>query len=359
MKPREPRRFDAHFNFSGRCAAFCIVPPYLLEHLLSKAKTAEHRRKLLDSINLSSHVRGARTVALARKQTHGTAQISVYDARHRETSSGAALLWSEAKGGTPTDPDVKNVVEFTRATRDFYREVFKRNSVDGKGYDLRSYIHFGDGWDNAQWDGTQMDYGDGDGVEFNSFTSSVDVIGHELTHGVTQYTSDLEYQAQSGALNESFSDVMGTMIKQYHLKQNVAGADWLIGQGLFKNGDALRSMKQPGTAYDGDPQPADMSHYKKTTQDSGGVHLNSGIPNRAFYEACNAFGPQKNAWETIGPVWYQTFIHLPADADFQTAADATFTRAKLLGTAQAQAVQAGWAAVKIDVKVTMEAIAVT
>ena len=355
----KPRRFETHFNSSGRCAAFCIVPPYLIEHLLSKAKTEDHRRKLLASLALSSHVRGARTVALARKQTHGTAQISVYDAHQRESTGGATLLWTEAKPATPTDPDVKNVVEFTRATRDFYKEVFKRNSVDGKGYNLRSYIHFGEAWDNAQWDGTEMCYGDGDGTEFNSFTSSVDVIGHELSHGVTQYTSDLDYQGQSGALNESFSDVMGTMIKQYHLKQNVAKADWLIGQGLFKNGEALRSMKKPGTGYDGDPQPADMTHYKKTNQDSGGVHLNSGIPNRAFYEACHAFDPQKNAWETIGPVWYQTFIHLPSDADFQTAANATFTRAKLLGTTQAHAVQAGWAAVKIDVKATTDANAVT
>jgi len=355
------RRVDTHthFNSSGRCAAFCIVPPYLLEHLLNKAKTAAHRQKLLDSINLSSHVRGARTMALATKQTHGTAEISIYDAQHRESTTGAKFLWSESKGGVLTDPDVKNVVEFTRATRDFYKEVFKRNSVDDKGYNLRSYIHFGEGWDNAQWDGTEMDYGDGDGEEFNSFTSSVDVIGHELTHGVTQYTSDLDYQGQSGALNESFSDVMGTMIKQYHLKQNVAKADWLIGEGLFKNGEALRSMKKPGTGYDGDPQPADMSHYKKTNQDSGGVHLNSGIPNRAFYESCNAFDPQKNSWETIGPIWYQTFIHLSSNADFQTAANATFAQAKLLGTAQAHAVQAGWAAVKINVKATANHDAVT
>src|SRR5262249_42131489 len=137
------------------------------------------------------------------------------------------------------------------------------------------------------WDGQQMVFGDGDGVLFIGFTKAVDVIGHELTHGVTQYECGLEYHDEPGALNESISDVFGTLVKQYALKQDVTAGDWLIGNGLLApsvNGKALRSMKDPGTAYDDpqlgrDPQPAHYKNYVRTSEDNGGVHLNSGIPN--------------------------------------------------------------------------------
>ncbi|CAN5593734.1 hypothetical protein BH18THE1_BH18THE1_04570 [soil metagenome] len=155
---------------------------------------------------------------------------------------------------------------------------------------LDSTVHYGEDYNNAFWNGTQMVYGDGDGEIFQRFTKSIDVIGHELTHGVTQYEAALEYEGQAGALNESFSDVFGSLVKQYSLKQKVDKADWLIGNGLFGSkgrGIALRSMKRPGTAYDDptigkDPQPAHMKDYVKTTSDNGGVHINSGIPIDLF-----------------------------------------------------------------------------
>src|SRR5262249_6826367 len=147
---------------------------------------------------------------------------------------------------------------------------------------------------------------------FNRFTISVDIMGHELTHGVTAYTAGLIYQGQSGALNESISDVFGSMVKQFALSQTVATADWLIGAGIFTpkvNGVALRSMKEPGTAYNDpvlgkDPQPADMAHYVNTSSDNGGVHINSGIPNRAFYLTAVALGG--NSWDRAGRIWYAT-----------------------------------------------------
>jgi Zn-dependent metalloprotease len=314
---------------------------------LSKAQRPDHRQKLLNSLAVSSRLRGARTFAPRLRTARGTAEISIYDAQHGESTSGARFIWSETKGGKLDDADAKRVADFTKATRDFYKEIFNRNSVDDHGYNLNSYIHYSQDLDNAQWDGTEMEYGDGDGIDFNSFTSSVDVIGHELTHGVTQYTSDLEYSGQSGALNESFSDVVGTMIKQYYFKQTVAAADWLIGQGLFKNGDALRSMKVPGTAFPGDQQPADFDHYVSTSQDSGGVHLNSGITNRAFFEACNAFDPNVNSWVSMGPVWYSAFTTLPSRADFAAAAQATLAKANQMSTKHATAVRAGWDKVKV------------
>ena len=146
-----------------------------------------------------------------------------------------------------------------------YEDVYQRNSIDDAGMDLSGTVHFSQQYDNAYWDGEQMVFGDGDGVLFNRFTISVDVIGHELTHGVTGATADLAYKNQSGALNESISDVFGSLVKQYALGQSAAEADWLIGAGLLAkgvHGVALRSMKAPGTAYDDpqlggkDPQPA-------------------------------------------------------------------------------------------------------
>ncbi len=136
-----------------------------------------------------------------------------------------------------------------------------------------------------------MVFGDGDGQIFQRFTKSVSVIGHELAHGVTQYTANLAYRNQAGALNESMSDVFGVLVEQYLKQESARDASWLIGEGLFTDqvqGAALRSMKAPGTAYDDDvlgkdPQPDSMDTYVRTSADNGGVHINSGIPNKAFY----------------------------------------------------------------------------
>jgi Zn-dependent metalloprotease len=199
---------------------------------------------------------------------------------------------------------------------------------------LDSSVHYGVQYDNAFWDGQQMIYGDGDGELFNRFTISLDVIGHELTHGVTQYTAGLQYSGQSGALNESMSDVFGTMVKQWALGQSVNKADWLIGDGLLMpavHGVALRSMKDPGSAYDDprlgkDPQPKNMASYVNTAEDNGGVHINSGIPNYAFYLAASAIGG--NSWDKTGKIWYNTLTkRLTPTADFQAAADGTVSSA--------------------------------
>jgi Zn-dependent metalloprotease len=205
-----------------------------------------------------------------------------------------------------------------------------------------------------------MVYGDGDGEIFQRFTKSIDVIGHELTHGVTQYEAALEYQDQAGALNESFSDVFGTLIKQHALKQTVDKADWLIGAGLFTrkvNGVALRSMKEPGTAYNDstigkDPQPGHMKDFVNTTSDNGGVHINSGIPNRAFYLTATEIGG--NAWEKAGYIWYVTLTErLRESSNFQKAANMTFEVASSVygkGSHEQKAVQNAWNLVGIKIK---------
>ena len=218
-------------------------------------------------------------------------------------------------------------------------------------------MHYGTDYDNAFWDGTQMVFGDGDGVIFLPFTRSVDVIGHELAHGVTQYTSGLNYQDQSGALNESVSDVFGVLVKQRLLGQSADRADWLIGAELLApgvNGVALRSMAAPGTAYDDprlgkDPQPAHLRDYVDTTDDNGGVHINSGIPNKAFHVVATTLGG--NAWEVAGQVWVDTITgDISADCDFATFARLTVAAATARhgeGSEVVAAVQAGWDAVGV------------
>jgi Zn-dependent metalloprotease len=207
-----------------------------------------------------------------------------------------------------------------------------------------------------------MIFGDGDGEIFTDFTGALDVIGHELTHGVTEFTANLEYHNQSGALNESISDVFGSLVMQWVNNQSAEQADWLIGVGIFTpkiTGDALRSMKAPGTAYDNDligkdPQPDNMSDYQTlpdTAQgDFGGVHINSGIPNKAFYLTAIAIGG--NAWEAPGHIWYEALKASTATTNFQEFADTTHSKAgQLYGTsgAEQQAVLLAWREVGIRI----------
>ncbi|HTL89296.1 MAG TPA: M4 family metallopeptidase [Leptolyngbya sp.] len=255
------------------------------------------------------------------------------------------------------DITVNEAYEGSGATYDFYKEVFERNSIDGFGMRLDSTVHYGERYNNAFWNGNQMVYGDGDGELFNRFTIAIDVIGHELTHGVTQSEAALIYKGQSGALNESFSDVFGSLIKQKVLNQTAAEADWLIGQGLLTekvNGQALRSLKAPGTAYDDkvlgkDPQPADMKAIYQGTADNGGVHINSGIPNRVFY--LTAIGIGGYAWEKAGKIWYIALTErLRPWSNFRSAAQVTATIAgELYGkdSIEQKAVQEAWKTVGV------------
>src|SRR5439155_13900552 len=193
--------------------------------------------------------------------------------------------------GPVADEPANQAFDGSGTTYDFYSEVFSRDSVDDHGLELVSSVHFEVDYDNAFWNGSQMVYGDGDDQMFKrgSFTGSLDVMAHELTHGVTQYTAGLRYRTQSGALNESFSDVFGSLVKQRALGQTADQADWLIGEGILGPalpGKALRSMIDPGSAYDGDTQPRDMDGYTPLPNDEqddfGGVHQYCSIPNRAF-----------------------------------------------------------------------------
>jgi Zn-dependent metalloprotease len=267
--------------------------------------------------------------------TAGRVLRQIFDCAGAEDLATATSVRRE--GQVPVgDAAVDEAYDGLGATWRLYAEVYGRDSIDDAGLPLHGYVHYGRDYDNAFWDGEQMVFGDGDTRLFNRFTIAVDVIGHELTHGVTQVEAALTYQDQAGALNESVSDVFGSLVKQYARRQSAQEADWLIGDELLRVDGALRSMAAPGTAYDDpvlgrDPQPATMAGYVETSEDNGGVHINSGIPNHAFYLAATALGGY--AWQGAGQVWYRALRdpQLAPDAGFAQFAAATLRAAQQLG----------------------------
>ena len=311
-------------------SAFCsIIPPHILEEIAKRGKPNQVDLAL-HNLAVSGFMRGRRAVAavLPSSAAIGHKYRTVYDNKHVGDQPPTGTLVRKEGDPPVSDVAINEAYDGAGATYDLYHDIFERNSIDDKGMPIASYVHFDTNFDNAFWDGSEMVYGDGDGEIFQRFTISVDVIGHELTHGVTEHEANLAYSGQPGALNESMSDVFGSLVKQRFLNQTADQADWLIGAGLLMpgiHGVALRSMKSPGTAYDDpvlgkDPQPADMKHFVHTTKDNGGVHINSGIPNRAFYLAAVEIGG--NAWEKAGKIWYVTLRdRLKSRSTFKTAAN--------------------------------------
>lgn len=340
----------------------CITPPHLLKKLL-ESKDVNIREAALNTLLATAQLRGERAVRATAGflASPSGGRRTIYDCRNRIDLSSAVLARSE-DGAASADEPVNLAFERFGATREFYQDVFDRDSIDGRGMRLDGFVHRGSRYNNAFWDGQQMVFGDGDGVIFTDFTKSLDVIAHELTHGVTEFTANLEYHVQSGALNESMSDVFGSLVKQWSLGQSADEADWLIGAEIFTPGigaDALRSMKAPGTAYDNnligkDPQPDHMSRFVALPDtdegDWGGVHINSGITNKAFYLTAIAIGG--NAWEDPGHIWYESLLASNQFTQFQGFADTTYMKAGQLygtGSSQQQAVAAAWREVGIRI----------
>ena len=340
----------------------CIVPPHVLDHLRQSSDIAVREAAhatLLDTTLL----RGQRSVrgSLLGLASPAQGRRTIFDCKHRTNLATAVLARSE-DGAASADSSVNQAFDGLGATRQFYAEIFGRNSIDDRGMRLDGYVHRGVRYNNAFWDGQEMVFGDGDGQVFTDFTGSLDVIGHELTHGVTEYTANLEYHQQSGALNESMSDVFGSLVKQWVLHQTADQADWLIGAEVFTPGvdaDALRSLKSPGSAYDNellgkDPQPAHMRDYVELPDteegDNGGVHINSGIPNKAFH--LTAIGIGGYAWAAPGHIWYESLRASTPTTDFQAFADTTFSKAgELFGqeSVEQKTVVSAWGDVGITV----------
>ena len=316
-----------------------VIPPYLLEEL---SRRDPHNFDLLNTYKASlqlqaemqnrPHPFGPRT----GDDFHGAREV--YDAQGKEELPGLRVRFEGE--GPAGNSDADKAYDFTGSVRDFYLKEYGRNSIDDSGMKFISTVQYGKNFGNAFWNGEQMVYGHpGEDSPFKTLMI-LDVCGHEITHGVTEKEANFKYYGQSGALNESISDVYGSLIKQYVKHQTAAAADWLIGEGCWKDnidGKALRDMLHPGTAYADkhigiDPQPADMSHYIKTVKDQGGVHLNSGIPNKAFAAFAQAVGGY--AWDDPGHIWFEARKESGNNPSFAQFAYHTIEAAKELGKSE-------------------------
>jgi len=284
-----------------------IVPPHLLERLtqhgdphvrLAAARTLDDAR-----VRRPHHPPPLPTPAARVEKLHRL----VYSALGLELLPGV-LVRTEDEASD--DDDAERAFAAAGTTHAFFKQLFRRNSLDGRGMHLIGTVHYGTHYDNAFWNGRQMVYGDGDGEVFTLFTTCIDVIAHELSHGMVASEVDLVAEGESGALSESLADVFGSLVKQWSRNETVEEADWLIGCGQFTakvRGAALRSLAKPGTAYDDpvlgrDPQVAHVWHYVDASDPAVAAHINSGIPNHAFYLFARAIGGR--AWETAAHVWY-------------------------------------------------------
>ncbi len=336
---------------------YSFIPRSVLERLSKDNRFSRSAREgLTRSIPLDDAIRKLRKQAsavtvversLAFNGGPGAVQTTpqdlVYDCHHGKTLPGSPV----ANPANAADPVAKAAFTQSADLIRFYSTVFHRNSIDGAGMSLISSIHYGTDYNNAFWNGSQMTYGDGDGHIFTNFTGSDDVIGHELTHGVTQHTLQLGYENQAGGLNEGLSDIFGSMFRQWRADQTVTQADWLIGSGILgadakaKGYTCLRNMKNPADKTALSPQPIDMSGY----QNGMDPHDSSGIPNRAFALAAIAIGGK--SWEKCGQIWYQAMAGGKPSPNMKMKSFANRTRKSAASlypgdAATAQAVDTAW-----------------
>lgn len=323
---------------------FSVIPPHLLKEMVNRNPSDP---ELVKTLNKTTDLQETPIIVRPRVDTGANGDREVYDAQGKEVQPGVKVRFEGEKPTGETEAD--NAYDYTGLVRDFFKKEFGRNSIDGQGMKFISTVNYGENYENAFWDGSQMTYGrPGPDSPFKSFVI-LDVVGHEIMHGVTERESNMRYWGQSGALNESMSDVFGELIEQWSKKQTADQADWVIGNGIWKDtvkGRGLRDMLNPGTAYDDpavgkDPQPAHMKDYWNGWGDNGGVHYNSGIPNRAFATFAKAVGG--NAWEAPGHIWYNALKAAGSNPDFASFAHHTVEAAKAMGRADlVQKLEAAW-----------------
>ncbi len=321
-----------------------------------------------------------KTVDSTLNTTTGRYELVSADGRKKtydnQNRTGTAVLmtdaddvWNLAGTTSPGQPAGVDAHYYADVVDDYYGTVFGRNSIDGNGIVIKSRVHYSTRLCNASWNGEWMSYGDGDGRTCLSLAGSLDVVGHELTHGVTEFTSGLIYQNQSGALNESFSDMMGNSMEFWGDARDPGTPDWLVSEDtVFTKGDptpGFRNMADPG--QDGDPDH--MVDLYTGTADGGGVHTNSGIPNHAYYLAVNGgqnAGCTAGQWRT-GPthtedcgvtvpatglaeseqIFYDGFTSLNAWANICDARNATVAAATARGLGEETAIGLAWDAVGV------------
>jgi Zn-dependent metalloprotease len=306
----------------------------MLENMAA-SKNAKTRALAVNAIEASADARATRRFAREMPSLASVMapdlkkQRLIYDAQKNNIGNMPGKLVRQEGDTKHKDPAVNEAYDHSGSTYDFYLKRFARNSLDGKGMAIISSVHVGKQLNNAFWNGRQMAYGDGDGFIFTRFTQSLDVVGHELTHGVVAHECNLEYQGESGALNEHFADVFGSLVSQWKTKQSAASAAWTIGSGIMGPSTQVKALRtfKAERAFENDPnlgsdqQPKHLRNLYRGASDNGGVHLNSGIPNHAFYLFAIAIGG--NAWDIPGGIWYEAMRKLSSNSDFAEMAKTT------------------------------------
>lgn len=306
----------------------CIMPPDMIDNI--KKKGGKKERRWAEELERdAARYRSERTNAVSRSVAPApVAAAGATGKKHREIYD-AQDSSTFRKEGDPVcgNRDVDAAYAFAGAVYDFFFDQFRRDSLDGKGFKLIAKVNYRvhpkKPYPNAQWDLTSKEmkygegclekdrvrYGEGYGI-YNSFARDLSISAHEHAHGIIQFSGGLKYKGEAGALNESIADIFASMVLQYARKRQAHEASWLIGESVFnkKNrnyntGMALRSLKAPGTAYKHkvlgqDKQPFHMDAYKE----EAGPHINSGIPNYAFYLMAIQMGGY--SWEKAGKIWY-------------------------------------------------------
>jgi len=348
------RRFAYPKEKNAMTFSCSIVPSHVLEKLAKDAKLPEEVRvAAANTVKVGLEIRKlrdqARKVTMAALSVAPPVQlaaaplVTVYDCQTTQTLPGTPV----PNPANAADPTAKRTFTETSAVAAFYKKIFNRNSIDNAGMTMMSSIHYGVRYNNALWNGSQMIYGDGDAAIFIDFTKGNDVIGHELTHGVTQHSLHLTYVNEAGGLNESLSDCFGSMFRQWQANQDAAQADWLIGHDIMgpvaqaKGFTCLRDMASPAAKHCLAPQPTKYSQIKPGMD----PHLSSGPPNLAFCVACKTLGGK--SWEKIGQVWYKAMTGFAPSPNMKMKTFAKRTRqaaAQMFGSdpAVAAAVNTGW-----------------
>ena len=334
----------------------CILPPYVLDRL-AESDDVNVRKHAISAIARSATLRATRTtlaqmpMMAAIPAADRKKERLVYDMKHQGATFLPGTLVRRERDPRSTDPAVNEAYDHSGSTYDFYKRLFGRNSLDDRGMSLISSVHISRNYNNAFWNGEQMAYGDGDGAVVTRFTRSLDVVGHELTHGVVTHTCNLEYRNEPGALNEHFADVFGVLVKQWKKKQTAAKADWLVGAEIMGPATSARSLRTftAAKAYENDvylgtdPQPKHLSGKYTGSADGGGVHINSGIPNHAFFLVATTLGG--HAWEKAGAIWYQSMLALTQTSQFADMVSTTLEKAATMygvGSAAENAVAKAW-----------------
>jgi Zn-dependent metalloprotease len=321
---------------SSNC--FCsIIPPFVVNKLkeagVITSKSVSMNQNFIKRRNLVLNNLLTQPRVLTLGAIIGPANRLIFDSQH--TTNQRLHLVRNETGVAVADVSANKAYDNAGFVREYYKTKLNWQSIDNMGMNLIMNIHFDNEYNNAFWDGDEMTFGDGDGVIFTNFVNSLDVTAHELTHGVVQFTAGLKYKSQPGALNEHYADVFGSVIKQFALGQTAATADWLIGDtimGPSLSGQAIRSMKAPGTAFNNqfmgqDPQPDHMNNFFTGTSDHFGVHINSGIPNKVFFLVSTDISTEK-----AGLLWFETLKTLKPTTSFKTFKTKLLSKARTLAT---------------------------